>query len=341
MNDNKSCEYPNQTAAPKGALGRRHFLKRSMAAAAIAAPFLTSFEEQALVAKDAPAAPVPASKGKLPMGKIGKVEISRIICGGNLVSGYAHSRDLIYLSPLLKHYFTEEKIMETWAISEEHGINTMILYPADKKALGIYEKYRKLGGKIQYLAQVNPTDTDVMSCVKEAVDCGASGAFLLGNISDRWTREGKAGLIGELITNIKQQGLIAGAAMHELRTVKTIEESKANPDFYMKTLHSTDYWSTRRPDQTSEVIDNYKVDNYWCVNPKETIGYMSEIKKPWIAYKVLAAGAIHPKAGFRYAFENGADFATVGYFDFQVPDNVAIANKILAEVRERERPWCA
>ena len=35
---------------------------------------------------------------------------------------------------------------------------------------------------------------------------------------------------------------------------------------------------------------------------------MEKIDKPWIAFKVLAAGAVHPKKSFRYAFENGADF---------------------------------
>ena len=62
----------------------------------------------------------------LPMGKIGKIKISRLICGGNLINGFAHGRDLIYVSALLRHYFTDEKIMETWEVCEENGINTMI-----------------------------------------------------------------------------------------------------------------------------------------------------------------------------------------------------------------------
>ena len=53
--------------------------------------------------------------------------MSRLICGGNLISGFAHSRDLIYVSRLLKEYFTDEKVFQTLSICEAHGINTAIL----------------------------------------------------------------------------------------------------------------------------------------------------------------------------------------------------------------------
>ncbi|MCK5467803.1 MAG: DoxX family membrane protein, partial [Cyclobacteriaceae bacterium] len=45
-------------------------------------------------------------KGKVPKGKIKHVEMSRIIPGGNLVAGFAHARDLIYVSKMIKNYFT-------------------------------------------------------------------------------------------------------------------------------------------------------------------------------------------------------------------------------------------
>jgi NAD(P)H-dependent flavin oxidoreductase YrpB (nitropropane dioxygenase family) len=77
------------------------------------------------------------------------------------------------------------------------------------------------------------------------------------------------------------------------------------------------------------------------MDPKETIAYMSELRRPWIAYKVLAAGAIHPRAGFQHAFDNGADFITVGMFDFQVAQDVQIANEVLRTAQNREREWFA
>jgi NAD(P)H-dependent flavin oxidoreductase YrpB (nitropropane dioxygenase family) len=68
---------------------------------------------------------------------------------------------------------------------------------------------------------------------------------------------------------------------------------------------------------------------------------MQEVTKPWLAYKVLAAGAIHPREGFKFAFENGADFIVAGMFDFQVEQDANIAEEILAKLAksQRKRPW--
>ncbi len=322
--------------------GRRNFLKKSIGVA-LAAPLGVSLEEQALLAQTpAPVAKtVPTSFGSMPNGKIGKVSISRLICGGNLIGGHAHSRDLVYVSPLMKHYFSDDKIMETWALCEEHGINTMVAYSLDVHAIELYRKYRKLGGKIQYLAQIKPDDNNLETVVAKASDDGAVGAFLLGNIGDLWVRENKVTQIAALIDVIKDHGMIAGIAGHELRTVREIEKAKIPLDFHVKTIHHTNYWSTRRPDQTKEIIDNYSVDNYWCMNPPETIEYMAAVKRPWIAYKVLAAGAIRPRDGFKYAFANGADFALVGMFDFQVREDVEIAKVVLNQTKTRPRTWMA
>jgi hypothetical protein len=335
---------------------RRRFLKQS-AAGALAAAGITSMEEYALASRGAtadgpaasaptaasdasPALPVaPNSKGTLPAGRIGDVTISRIICGGNLIGGYAHSRDLIYVSELLKSYFTAEKIMETWARCEEQGINTMIFGPSDERAAQIYQDYRKRGGRMQCIGQLGPNKGDIATPVKQAADAGMEGAVLLGNVGDAWTREDSVDAIGEFVERAKAEGMIAGVGGHELRTPMMVETAGITADFYMKTLHNKKYWSHQRPDQEKEIIDNYAIDNYWCREPDAVVEYMQNVKRPWLAYKVLAAGAIHPKQGFRYAFQNGADFCVVGMFDFQVAEDARIARRVLKQTANRKRPW--
>ena len=77
------------------------------------------------------------------------------------------------------------------------------------------------------------------------------------------------------------------------------------------------------------------------VSKKTGKPYMKNVKKPWISFKVMAAGAIPPKDAFRYVFENGADHTLAGMFDFEIAEDVQTLNEILPTIKNRSRPWCS
>lgn len=279
------------------------------------------------------------------MGRIGNMNISRLIVGGNLTSGFAHSRDLIYVSPLLKNYFTDEKVFETWERSEACGINTAILRLDDQVIRLVNAYWNKRSGHLQWIAQIKPKTMDFehfQTDIKRAIENGARGAYIQGNVADFLVKDNRIELLNEALQCIKAQGVIAGIGGHSLLVPVACEKAGLEPDFYMKTLHSRNYW-TFNPG--NEPWDKFHVsagkahDNVWCTEPEETITFMGKVNRPWIAFKVMAAGAIHPKDAFQYAFENGADFVCAGMFDFQVQEDTSIAMELLASKIERNRRW--
>jgi hypothetical protein len=332
-------------------INRRKFLKGSIVAGGAVAA-LGSFEERALGAEMGPGkakAPgkAPVEPMKLPTGKIKGLEVSRMICGGNLIGGWAHSRDLIYVSPLLKAYHTDEKIFETLRLAERRGVNTVLTNPAADRVMNDY--WNLEGGKIQWISDC--ASGDINESIKRSVDGGAHAVYLQGGICDKLVLEGDLGRIEEAVKFMQAQKVPFGLGAHSLETVKKCVKAGFDPDFWVKTLHQDNYWSAtpeknRRP--FDEILGRSPEhgmhhDNMWCTDPKETIAYMGALKKPWIAFKVLAAGAIHPRLAFQWAFENGADFICVGMFDFQVVENTGIASRALAAVAEkgRARAWMA
>ena len=284
---------------------------------------------------------------KVPIGRIGQVRISRLICGGNLIIGSAHDRDLTYIASLMRHYFTDRKIAETWQLCERCGINTMIGPVNSPYALGedptirMVRRYRReWGGCIQWIAQTYPKSTDLTGSIRKAVDEGAVGAFIHGGIADRWVQLGRVDLIAKAVEFIRENGLIAGCACHALEVPVALEKAGVPLDFYMKAFHSDNYWSaTPRAERPKRGLPAH--DNMWCTRPEETAEFMRTVNKPWIAFKVLAAGAIHPRDAFPFAFANGADFVNVGMFDFQVRENALLARDAVAQITStgRSRPW--
>jgi hypothetical protein len=307
-------------------MNRREFVKQSVAASAVGALALNAAGAEAPAQGEAKK-PL-EQKNTLPMGKIGEMKVSRLLLGGNLLTHFTHSRDLRYVYSLTAHYNTEAKILETLAMAEAHGINTLSMHNPPGP-MNILKKYRKEGGKIQWIicptADLDEKMEGYTRQVKELVDEGCEAIYLWGVRSDGML--GKMDLVKKAVEIAKGMGVPSGVGCHNTQVVVECEKNKIPVDFYIKTFHHHNYPSAK-----------LNHDSMWCQNPEETAKIMETVEKPWIAFKVMAAGAIPPKDAFKYAFENGADHVLAGMFDYEIAEDVTIAKTVLADVK-RTRAW--
>jgi uncharacterized membrane protein YphA (DoxX/SURF4 family) len=263
-------------------------------------------------------------------GQIGNLKLSRMFLGGNLIGGWAHARDLIYVDKLVKAYHSDWRVFRTFRMAEQCGMNAILCNPQLGRVINDY--WKREGGRIQYISDCGHKDGP-MEGIRRSLEGGAHSCYIQGEISDRYVRDGKFKELEESLAFIRKQGLPAGIGAHKLETVKGCVERGIVPDYWVKTIHRTDYWSAR--------LEGPRRDNIWCENPEETAAFMEKLEQPWIGFKILAAGAIQPQVGFPFAFKNGADFICVGMYDFQLVDNVNLVNTVLDAKIDRKRPWRA
>jgi hypothetical protein len=293
---------------------------------------------------------VAAQQKQMPVGKIGNLTIGRLISGSNLISMNMHARDLDYVTTLAAHYNTEERVLMTLKKCEEHGINTIVLKNHNFKRFRLSRYWEEWGGRMQWLADVITTDIDQYErLLVEHLELGADAAYLWGGASDTWYYQKKQDNIIKAFEIMKKYDIPVGICAHRLEPIVFCEKEGLAPDFYMKTLHHDRYWSAH-PKANRRFMEMYEKesedhaeyhDNMFCRDHEETIAFMQDVKVPWIAFKVLAAGAIGAEDGLTYAFAGGADFVCLGMFDFQIEQDVEITLKAIAESKDRKRPWIA
>ena len=272
-------------------------------------------------------------------GKIGNVNLSRLILGGNMIGGWAHCRDMRFYDKLVKAYFTDERIFRNFRMAEACGVNTILTNPALMRVINRY--WREEGGRIRFISDSGHRE-GVIKGAQVSVENGASLVYYHGGYADAAAVKGDWKAFRTYLDETRKLGVPVGIGCHRLATVKFCVEHDCLPDFWMKTVHRVDYPTAHLGEDKKAsqnglgVCDNRFVDT----DRQEVFDYMQSRPEPWIAFKILGAGIEHPREAFPIVYKGGADFACVGMYDYQLVEDVNIANEVFREgLPARKRPW--
>jgi hypothetical protein len=201
-----------------------------------------------------------------------------------------------------------------------------------------FNRYKKMtGSKMKSICQgfIFPVKPDKFEELKKIIDYGATSLYIQGACGDKLVKTGRMDLLKEAMEFVRSQGMLFGIGAHSIQVPIECEKAGLKPDYYFKTMHHDRYWSAHPRENreewsvdTQRSKDHNKIhDNMFDLFPEQTVEVFSKIDVPLFGFKVLAGGAIQPKDGIRYAFENGADFVCLGMFDFQLVEDANLLLK--------------
>ena len=238
-------------------------------------------------------------------------------------------KDQPWVAKLVKAYHTDERVFRTFRMAEGCGVNTILTNPALMRVINRY--WREDGGKIQFISDCGHAKGTIEGA-RASVENGASMVYHHGFMSDVLAKKGDWKKFREYLDESRKLGVPVGIGCHNLATVKFCVEHDCLPDFWMKTVHRLDYPTAR----FKKDCDNKFSD----AEPSEVFEFMKSRPEPWIAFKVLGAGITHPKEGFPFAYNGGADFICVGMYDYQMVEDINIVNEYFANgLPTRTREW--
>ncbi len=326
-NDTHSEKESNSSAQECGS-SRRDFLQQA-AAGAVCLASVAGMERDLT-------ADVLADEGApklLPTIKLGPHAVTRLIIGGNPIYGYSHFNSL--LSRHQTEWHTPERVVELLKRSEAAGINTWQNSYAPRTIQDL-DRYRAAGGTMHWLCLGKPDWDQNPEIINEAASRKPIGIAPHGSLAERLHREGRLGVLRDLLKRIRDAGILVGLSAHNPDLVALSEDKNWEVDYYMCCL----YYLTRPREEFKKLLgENLPLGEiYLPSDPPRMFKAIQAARKPCLTYKVLAAGRrIGSSAEVRACFETA--FANIGpaaavivgmyqQFGDQVGENAAIVREL-------------
>ncbi len=236
-----------------------------------------------LIAAMASAVAGKAAPGAMPQVGFGKSKVSRLIVGGNPISGNSHVSG--QLSREMTDYFTASRVKQLLSDCEAAGINTW-QSRGDRHIMRLLNEYRLEGGGIQWIAQTASEVADVPRNIDTIADMKPVGIYHHGSQTDRFWMSGRIEEAHEMLKVIRQTGCLVGLGTHIPEVVDYVESKGWDLDFYMTCLYNL----SRTPEEASRVAGRaVQGELFWDPDRERMLTRVRQTAKPCLIFKVYAA----------------------------------------------------
>lgn len=172
--------------------------------------------------------------GAMPRVPFGAGSISRLIVGGNPVSGTSHQSAA--LSQEMTDYFTAENVKRLLRGCSAAGIDTW-QSRGDRHILRLLHEYRQEGGRVQWIAQT-ATEIEFGRNLAEMSREKPLGIYHHGLNTDRAWASGNIERVRDTLRAIRDSGTQVGLGTHIPEVIDYVESRGWDVDFYMTCLYN-------------------------------------------------------------------------------------------------------
>jgi hypothetical protein len=284
----------------------------------------------------APAAAALSSE-KMPQVKLGAHSVSRLIVGGNPVSGNSHVSGA--LSREMTDYFTAASVKKMLHECEAAGINTW-QSRGDRHIVRLLHEYRLEGGRIQWIAQTASELGDQPRHVRDIASSKPVGIYHHGSRTDRLWQAGQIEQVPELLKVIRETGVQVGLGTHIPEVIDHAESRNWDVDFYM-----TCVYNLSRSRQEAEQLAGGRIEGelFWDPDRDKMLERVRNTSKPCLVFKVYGAGRkcgspeeMRAALGLAFKYAKPGDAVVIGMFpkrQEQVRENCRLVAEAIGKSR--------
>jgi len=240
---------------------------------------------------------------ELPTVPFGPARVSKLIVGGNPVSGTSHLTP--ELSREMVDYFNAENIKRMLRSCEAAGVNTW-QSRGDRHILRLLHEYRLEGGRVQWIAQT-ATEIDFDRGLGEIAREKPIGIYHHGVKTDRAWAAGKMETVRGALKAIRQTGARVGLGSHIPAVIDYVESKDWDVDFYMTCLYNL----SRTEEEKAKLAGKpHPEELFWDADRVEMLKQIKRTAKQCLLFKVYGATR-HCDSAERMlaAFELAAEYA--------------------------------